>query len=97
MKFIALLPAAALMTAPAIAAPFVNIESNTGFSGSDHSATSIENHVGYAGDGWFVQAGPALILPEEGDTEIEFSGKVGASTEVADGLDAYGEVSFLTG
>jgi hypothetical protein len=97
MKFIALLPAAALLAAPAIAGPYANVESNTGFAGSDHSATTIETHGGYEGDNWFVQAGPALVLPEGGNTEIELSGKVGGSVPVSDKVDVYGEVSFLTG
>ena len=97
MKFIAFLPAAALMAAPAIAGPYVNVESNSGFAGSDHAATTIDNHVGYEGNNWYVQAGPALVLPEGGDTELELSGKVGGSVAASDNVDVYGEVSFLTG
>jgi len=81
----------------AVAGPYVNVESNSGFAGSDHSASSIESHVGFEGDNWYVQAGPALVLPEAGDTEIELSGKVGGSVPVSDALSAYGELSFLTG
>ena len=81
----------------AVAGPYVNVESNSGFSGSDHSASSIESHVGFEGDSWYVQAGPALIVPEGGDTEVELSGKIGGSYPVSDALSAYGELSFLTG
>ena len=97
MKFLALIPAASLFAAPVMAAPYVNIESNTGFAGSDHTATTIDNHVGYESNGWYIQAGPALSLPEGGDTEIEFSGKAGATVPANDNLDVYGELSFLTG
>tara|TARA_R100000988_G_C3929770_1_gene130850 strand:+ start:280 stop:618 length:339 start_codon:yes stop_codon:yes gene_type:complete len=81
----------------AVAGPYVNVESNSGFLGSDHSASSIESHVGFEDDSWYIQAGPALVLPEGGDTEIELSGKVGASIPVNEALSAYGELSFLTG
>ena len=81
----------------AIAGPYVNSEINSGFSGSDHSGTTFENHVGYEGDNWYVQGGPVLVAPEGGDTEVELSGKVGGSIGVAENLTGYGEVSFTTG
>ena len=81
----------------AIAGPYVNVESNSGFAGSDHAASTVESHVGFEGSNYYVQAGPALVLPEGGDTDIEFSGKVGGSVPVNEALSAYGELSFLTG
>ena len=35
MKFLAILPVVALSATPALAGPYVNIEANSGFTGSD--------------------------------------------------------------
>ena len=86
----------------AIAGPYANVESNSGWVGNDYSGSVIETHGGYEGTlgesgTWFVQAGPALVSPDGGDEEVELSGKVGASYEVADNVELYGEYSFITG
>ena len=98
-----LLIAAAVIAAPsaAIAGPYVNLESNSGFTGSSYDGSVIETHVGYAADlgdasSFYVQAGPAFLLPNDGDETTELSGKVGISTVVTEKLDAYGEVSAMT-
>ena len=97
MKFTAFLPAALIaVAAPAAAGPYLNVEANSGFSGSDYGGTVIDNHVGYKKDNWYIQAGPALVSPDGGDTELEFSGKVGGSVSLADNVSVYGEVSFMT-
>ncbi len=49
MKFLAILPAVALLSAPAFAAPYVNVEANSGFTGSDYTGTSTDFHVGVDG------------------------------------------------
>ena len=85
----------------AVAGPYVNVESNSGFAGSDYTGGLLESHVGYEGGGegtsWYVQSGPALVLTDGADSEVELSGKVGGSVEVAANTDVYGEVSFITG
>ena len=81
----------------AIAGPYVNIEANSGWSGSDYGGTSIDNHVGYEGNGWSIQGGPTIVAPDGGDTEVELSGKVNGSVSLTDNLSAYGELSFITG
>jgi hypothetical protein len=98
-----LLIAAAVIAAPsaAIAGPYVNLETNSGFTGSSYDGSVIETHVGYASDlgdasSFYVQAGPAFLLPSDGDETTELSGKVGISTDVTDQLEAYGEVSAMT-
>jgi len=95
-KIIAILSATAL-GAPAIAGPYVNIEANSGFSGSDYSGTTIDNHVGFEGSNWYVQAGPSLVLNDGADGEVELSGKVGGSVPLSENLGIYGELSFITG
>jgi hypothetical protein len=85
----------------AFAGPYVNVEANSGFVGSDYSGTITDLHLGYAGDagdvGYYVQAGPSLVSPEGAETETVFSGKAGASVAATERLDLYGEVSFSTG
>ena len=46
---------------------------------------------------YYIQAGPAFVAVDGEDTESEFSGKVGATYEVAENVEVYGEYSFITG
>lgn len=79
------------------AGPYVNVEANSGFVGSNYGGTVIDNHIGYEGDNWYLQAGPAAVVPDGGDAELEWSGKLGGSAPLSDSVSLYGEVSFLTG
>jgi outer membrane autotransporter protein len=98
MKILAILPAALFAAAPAaFAGPYVNVEANSGYTGNDYSGTVIDNHVGYEGNNWYIQAGPAVVLSDAAESELELSGKVGGTTSLSERLDLYGEVSFLTG
>ena len=83
----------------AIAGPYVNVEANSGWAGTNYGGTVIDNHVGIDGDGWYLQGGPSIISPDGGDTEVELSGKAGGSVVLSEDLDLslYGEVSFITG
>ena len=97
MKIAIALAALPLMAAPAMAAPYVNIESNSGFAGSEYGGTFIENHVGVEGSlgtnvTGYAQLGPAVAIPESGDTELEVSGKVGINVAATENLGIYGEV-----
>ena len=79
------------------AGPYVNVEANSGFTGSDYTGSVTDVHVGYEGANWYVQGGPALLAPDGGDGDVELSGKVGGSYPVSEALSVYGEFSFLTG
>jgi len=81
----------------AVAGPYVNIEANSGWSGTDYGGTAIDNHVGYEGDGWYIQGGPSIIAPDGGESTVELSGKAGGYVPLSAKLGAYGEVSFITG
>lgn len=89
----------------AFAGPYVNIEANSGFVGSDYQGTVTEAHVGYEGPidpvsesaSWYIQGGPALVSPDGGETDVEFSAKVGAAADLSDNLALYGELSMITG
>ena len=97
MKILALLPAALFAAAPVLAGPYANVETNSGYSGSDFTGSATDVHVGYEGAKWYVQAGPALLAPDGEDGDIELSGKAGGSYGINEALSVYGEVSFLTG
>jgi len=100
MKKIALALVASVFTAPAIAGPYVNVEANSSYTGSDYSSTTTDAHVGWEGDigqlGYYIQGGPAFIQGDAVDGDTQFSGKFGGSVSATDKLDVYGEVSFLT-
>jgi hypothetical protein len=95
MKILAILPAALFAAAPVLAG--ANVETNSGFVGSDYSGSVTDVHVGYEGDNWYVQAGPALLAPDGEDGDVELSGKAGGSYGINEALSVYGEFSFLTG
>ena len=83
----------------ALAGPYVNVENNAGYQ-DGYQGSTTDLHVGYEGsDGpyaFYVQGGPAMIAPSEGDTEFELSGKVGASVQATEQFSAYVELSFIT-
>jgi hypothetical protein len=97
----AALAAAPLFAGAAIAGPYVNVEANSGFVGSDYGGTVTDFHVGYEGAagalGYYAQVGPSLVAIDGADTDTVFSGKVGGSVAATDALSIYGEVSFATG
>ena len=84
----------------ALAGPYVNVETNAGWTGDDYTGATTDIHVGYEGTvgaaGYYVQAGPAVIAVDGAETETQFSGKAGIGVPVTDALGVYGEVSFLT-
>ena len=101
MKNLIALAALPMMAAPAMAGPYVNVESNSGFLGSDYGGTAIEAHVGYEGAlsdtvSAYAQVGPAFVLPEGGNSETEISGKVGINVAATDNLGFYGEYAAIT-
>ena len=91
---IALAAAAPLMAAPALAGPYVNVEANSGFTGSDYTGTTTDAHVGYAGDAGAVsygaQIGPSFVVTDGGESDTVLSGKVYASVAATEALSVYG-------
>ena len=92
--------AVAFAPAAALAGPYVNVETNAGWTGDDYTGATTDIHVGYEGEigaaSYYVQAGPAIVAVDGEETDTQFSGKVGLGVPVSDALSAYGEVSFLT-
>ena len=92
--------ALSLSTGAAFAGPYVNVEANSGWTGSDYSGTTTDLHVGYEGalgesGSYYVQGGASLVSPDDGETDTVPSGKAGLGLALTDALGAYGEVSFV--
>ena len=101
MKFIALLPAAVLMAAPAIAGPvYYNPEVKSSFKGYDYGKSVIYNDLGFetklGKSKFYLQGGPAVVLPDGGDQTTELHAKSGLKFKVTEKLSGYGEISALT-
>ena len=81
----------------AVAAPYANIENNASFLGEEFGASVTEVHAGYQFDsGLYIQGGPAFLSVKGEEGSVEYSGKVGYSTELSEDLSVYGEVSAIT-
>ena len=98
---LAAVAAAPLFAGAAVAGPYVNVETNAGWTGSDYEGATTETHVGWEGElsstaGWYIQAGPAFVTEDGGETTTELSGKVGIGVDVTERLNVYGEVAAIT-
>ena len=96
----AALAAAPLFAGAAMAGPYVNVEANSGFTGSNYTGTNIDTHIGYEGAlgenaSYYVQGGATVKLPDAGSADTVPSGKAGLGVALTDDLGAYGEVSFV--
>ena len=84
----------------ALAGPYVNVEANSGFTGSNYNGTNTDLHVGYEGAlgesaSYYVQGGATVLTPDGGDADTVPSGKAGLGLGLTEALGAYGEVSFV--
>ena len=84
----------------AVAGPFVNVEANSGWTGSDYNSTTTDLHVGYEGElgesaSYYVQGGASVVSPDGGESDTVPSGKAGLGLALTDAFGAYGEVSFV--
>ena len=102
MKALFLAAAASILAAPAaIAGPYVNAETNIGYTGNDFNGSVTDLHIGYENSigenaSYYVQAGPAIVAVDGEENEGEISGKAGLGIDVTDSTNVYGEISFLT-
>ena len=98
MKKIALALAASIASTPAMAGPYVNVETNADYTGSDYTSRATDLHIGYENElgslAYYVQGGKTINAADGVDSESNFSGKLGASVSATDKLGLYGEVSF---
>ena len=90
---------AVALASPALAGTYLNVENNAGYQ-DGYQGSTTDLHVGYEGGdgiyGFYLQGGPAIVSPEGGDVDMELSGKVGGSVQVAEDVSIYGELSFIT-
>ena len=98
MKKITLALAASLFSAPVMAGPYVNVETNANYTGSDYTSRATDLHVGYEGKikdlAYYIQGGKTLNSADGADSNSNWSGKTGASFPVSEKLKVYGELSF---
>ena len=94
--------AAVAFAAPgaALAGPYLNVEANSGFTGSDYTGTTTDLHVGYEdaigeSASYYVQVGGSVVSTDGVGSETVPSGKAGLGVALSDALGAYGEVSFI--
>ena len=95
-KIIAILSAATLGT-PAVAGPYVNVENNAGFTGSNFGGHVTDFHVGYESSinfgAYYIRAGPSIFAPDGGEEETKLTGKLGGSIQATERVSVYGELS----
>ena len=101
MKRLALALASTLFAAPVFAGPYVNVESNASYTGSDYESRTTDFHVGYNDTvgvvDWLVQGGPAVVATDGADDpDNQLSGKIGANVAASDKLGFYGEIAVQT-
>jgi len=94
---------AAALASPALAEGniYVNPEFNGGAYGDDWLGGTLNLDVGYEfSEGvysFYIQGGPAVVMPDGEEQEIEFAGKFGGSVSVSSNASVYGELSGITG
>ncbi len=98
MKSIALALAASTFAVPAFAGPYVNVETNANYTGSDYTSRATDLHVGYENNlgslAYYLQGGKTINASDGVDAESNISGKGGVSISATEKLNLYGEVSF---
>ena len=83
-----------LLAGAAFAGPYVNVEANSGWTGTDYTGTNTDLHVGYDGSlgetaSFYVQGGATVTAPDGTDGDTVPSGKLGLSASLTDALGVY--------
>ena len=93
--------AAALVPSSALANVYVNPEFNGGSYGDDYLGGTRNLDVGYEGSSgvysYYIQGGPAIVMPNGVENEVEFAGKFGGAIQASTNVSVYGELSGITG
>jgi len=97
-----LLGAAYGLMAPAIAGPYVNVESEAGFSGSDYVGSYVHSHLGYeqkvgTNTKVYGQIGPTVVFQDNQALSTRLGAKVGGKVVITPKADLYGEFKMVTG
>ena len=98
-KTIFAVAAASAFSAPVLAGPYINVEANSSWTGSNYTGTNTDLHVGWEGSlgetgTYYVQGGGTFISPDGGELDTVPSGKAGLGIGVTEALGVYGEISF---
>ena len=92
--------AAASAISPAFAGFYVNVENNGSYTGKNFTGSGTDAHLGYengnAFGSYYIQGGAYINNPDNGDSDTNFSGKVGGSVAASEKIDVYGEFSIVT-
>ena len=92
---------AAALASPVFANVYVNPEYNGANYGDDFLGGTLNLDVGYEGSSgaysYYIQGGPAIVMPNGAENEVEFAGKFGGSIQASDSVAVYGELSGITG
>ena len=98
MKKLALVLATTLASTPAMAGPYVNVETNASYTGSDYTSRDTDLHVGYENAvgalDYYIQGGKTINAADGVDSDSNWSGKFGGSVAATEKLGVYGEVAF---
>ena len=99
LKKVLSIAAVSAVSTPCFAGFYVNIENNGSYTGKDYNGSGTDLHLGYEGSNgsasYYVQGGALLNNPDDGESETNFSGKVGGSISAAQKIDVYGEFSMV--
>jgi hypothetical protein len=92
---------AAALASPALADVYVNPEFNGGSYGDDYLGGTLNLDIGFEGSSgaysYYIQGGPAIVMPNGAENEVEFAGKFGGSIQASEKVSVYGELSGITG
>ena len=94
---------AAALASPALAEGniYVNPEFNGGSYGDDYLGGTVNLDIGFEGSSgaysYYIQGGPAIVMPNGVENEVEFAGKFGGSIQASEKVSVYGELSGITG
>jgi hypothetical protein len=92
---------AVALGSPARSEIYINPEYNGATYGNEALGGTLTTDVGYrTSDGtytFYIQGGPAIVMPSGADQELEIAGKFGGSVKVNDKVSVYGELSGITG
>lgn len=99
MKALIASSALVLMSAgTAFAGPYVVVETNSGFYGSDFTGSVTDLHIGYEdtfnGLSYYAEIGPSSFNPDKGVAETLVTTKAGGSYSFSEKLSGYTELAI---
>ena len=99
MKKFIVLTATAALSSPVLAGPYINVETNASYAGSDYKSRATDLHVGYENKlgslNWYIQGGQTInSVDGSEDSDSNFSGKFGGSVAATEKIEVYGELAF---